>query len=79
MSAESTPTQAKHRSIMPELGRHSFIYTVGNLLTRSVGFVMLPLYTRFLTPQEFGVVELTELTVSVVTLLALASAPSAAR
>lgn len=69
MSAESTPTQAKHRSIMPELGRHSFIYTVGNLLTRSVGFVMLPLYTRFLTPQEFGVVELTELTVSVVTLL----------
>jgi len=35
--------------------RHSIIYGLGNLATRLVGLLLLPLYTRLLTTQEYGV------------------------
>lgn len=34
------------------------IYALGNVLRRLVGFVMLPIYTRYLTPADYGVVGL---------------------
>ncbi len=37
---------------------HSKIYLAGNILQRCVSFVMLPIYTRFLTPSDYGVLEL---------------------
>ena len=37
------------------LGRHSVIYGVGMLLTKAVSIVMLPIYTRLLTPSDYGV------------------------
>tara|TARA_B110000263_G_C15267380_1_gene491790 strand:+ start:67 stop:1509 length:1443 start_codon:yes stop_codon:yes gene_type:complete len=40
------------------LGRQSFIYGFGHLLTRSVTFLLLPLYTHRLAPEEYGVVSL---------------------
>ncbi len=33
----------------------SFIYTLGGVLTRSLSFVLLPLYTWFLTPDDYGI------------------------
>jgi len=51
---------------------HAGIYTVGIILNRAVSFVMLPIYTRYLTPSDYGVLELLEMTVDVViTLTAL--------
>lgn len=38
--------------------RDSVIYGGGQLLQRSVGFLMLPIYTRFLTPADYGVLSL---------------------
>lgn len=40
------------------LVRHASIYAVGNLLRRAVGFLMLPVYTRYLTPEDYGVIGL---------------------
>lgn len=37
---------------------HGSIYFVGNILRYSVSFVMLPIYTRVLTPADYGLVEM---------------------
>jgi O-antigen/teichoic acid export membrane protein len=34
------------------------MYAIGNVARRFVGFVMLPIYTRFLTPADYGVIGL---------------------
>lgn len=38
--------------------RHSGIYAIGNALNRLGAFLLLPLYTRYLTPGEYGTLEL---------------------
>ena len=47
------------------LGRQTAIYSLGVILGRAVSFLMLPVYTRFLTPADYGLVQLLELTVEV--------------
>ena len=37
---------------------HAATYAIGNIARRLVGLVMLPIYTRFLTPADYGVVGL---------------------
>jgi O-antigen/teichoic acid export membrane protein len=39
------------------LARHSAIYGVGGLVSRFVSVLLLPLYTRYLTPADYGAVE----------------------
>ncbi|MFB3921510.1 MAG: oligosaccharide flippase family protein [Terriglobia bacterium] len=49
-----------------EIGRlvkHAGIYGAGVILNKSVGFLLIPLYTRFLTPADYGVLELLDLTI----------------
>lgn len=38
--------------------KHSTTYAIGNIARRLIGFVMLPVYTRYLTPADYGVVGL---------------------
>src|SRR5690348_1942012 len=52
MTEESQVVQPKR------LPRDPTIYAIGNILRRLVGFVMLPIYTRYLTPADYGVVGL---------------------
>jgi O-antigen/teichoic acid export membrane protein len=40
------------------LVKHSTIYAIGNISRQLVGFLMLPLYTHYLTPADYGVVGL---------------------
>jgi len=44
------------------LGKHALIYGAGFVLARAVGFLLLPLYTRYLTPEDYGAIELLDLT-----------------
>ena len=37
---------------------HAATYAIGNVARRVVGFVMLPIYTRFLSPADYGVIGL---------------------
>ena len=32
-------------------------YGIGGLLPQVIGFFLLPVYTRFLTPEDYGIVE----------------------
>ncbi len=38
-----------------KLGRGSFFYTASNILQRGISFFLLPLYTHYLTPQDYGI------------------------
>ena len=42
--------------------KHSSIYGLGNILSRAVSFLLLPLYTRYLTLQDYGILELIDVT-----------------
>lgn len=46
--------------------KHSSIYGVGTVLSRAVAFVLLPLYTRYLTPTDYGMLELLDTTTGLV-------------
>jgi O-antigen/teichoic acid export membrane protein len=45
------------------------VYTAGVLVNRAVSLVMLPIYTRYLTPADYGVLQLVEMTVDLVAIL----------
>ncbi len=48
------------------LAKHSAIYGVARILDRAIGFFMIPVYTRFLAPADYGVLELIYMTVSLI-------------
>jgi O-antigen/teichoic acid export membrane protein len=39
------------------LGKHSLIYGVGGLIQRIVAVLLLPVYTRYLSPSDYGAIE----------------------
>lgn len=41
-----------------KIARHTGIYTVGTVLRNLATFLMLPIYTRYLTPGDYGIIEL---------------------
>jgi O-antigen/teichoic acid export membrane protein len=49
---------AKSESNAGRFLKHSTIYAIGNVSRQLVGFLMLPLYTHYLTPADYGVVGL---------------------
>jgi len=52
--------------------RHSAIYALGVLINRAAAFIMLPIYTRYLTPADYGVIELLFMTTEVFAMIASA-------
>ena len=44
--------------------RHSAVYGLGNILTKVLGFLMLPFYTHYLNPADYGVLEILDLSMS---------------
>jgi O-antigen/teichoic acid export membrane protein len=55
---------------MRGVGRHALIYGIGGILGKAVAFIMLPVYTRFLAPADYGVLALIEMTLDVVSIVA---------
>jgi O-antigen/teichoic acid export membrane protein len=52
------------------LGRHTLVYGAGEAVGRLASFIMLPVYTRFLTPADYGVLELMGTTIDVIGMIA---------
>jgi O-antigen/teichoic acid export membrane protein len=46
--------------------KHSLVYGIGNALNRMIGFLMIPIYTKYLIPAQYGILELLGLTTSFV-------------
>ena len=38
------------------LARNSIIYTIGNLLPAAAGFLLLPIYSQYLSPKEYSII-----------------------
>ena len=49
-----------------QLGKHTLVYTAGIIIGKIASFVMLPVYTRYLTPADYGVLELLGMTIDVI-------------
>jgi O-antigen/teichoic acid export membrane protein len=56
-------------SVGRKLLTHSGIYFTGNVMMRAVSFVMLPIYTRYLSPADYGIIELLAMTIDLVGIL----------
>jgi O-antigen/teichoic acid export membrane protein len=50
--------------------KQAAIYALGVILNRAVSFIMIPIYTRCLTPADYGTVELLTMTIDVVSIIA---------
>jgi O-antigen/teichoic acid export membrane protein len=51
------------------IARHGSVYLLGNILQRVVSFVMLPVYTHYLTPADYGTLELLSMVIDFVSLI----------
>lgn len=49
--------------------KHSTIYAISEVLKRAVSFIMIPVYTYYLTPADYGVLELLDLTLEITAML----------
>lgn len=52
-----------------ELIKHSGIYGIGQVLSRLTSFLLLPVYTRFLEPADYGCIAILDLTQGILALL----------
>ena len=48
---------------------HGAIYLFGNILRRTVSFIMLPIYTRYLTTADYGTIELVSMAIDLVSIV----------
>jgi O-antigen/teichoic acid export membrane protein len=60
-----------------ELARHSAIYGLGSLVSRFIAVLLLPVYTRFLTPADYGLIETLIALSAILTVLLAAGVKSA--
>lgn len=51
------------------LVKHSSIYFLGTIIRNASSFIMLPIYTRFLTPEDYGVIELLSMIIDFVSII----------
>ena len=63
--AQAVPN-AKVRNSLQRVFQHSALYAFGNVAGRVVGFLAIPFYSRFLSPAQYGLIELIELSTQTV-------------
>ena len=54
---------------LKKTAKHSAIYAAGTALGRITGLVMLPIYTRYLTPSDYGVLTLLSMAIEITGIL----------
>ncbi len=47
----------------------SFLYTLANLFTKGIGFIMIPIYTAYFSTKEYGVIDLLIVTGSILSII----------
>lgn len=64
----------KQDTSFKRIGKDALIYGLQPALSRLVGFLMLPIYTRYLTPADYGVLQLLDTTADVASIIFVAGA-----
>ncbi|MFQ5769231.1 MAG: lipopolysaccharide biosynthesis protein [bacterium] len=49
--------------------KHSSVYSFSNILSKSIGFLLIPVYTRYLTPSDYGTLEILSITSQVLIII----------
>ena len=49
------------RDELTKVIKHSGIYAIGVVLSKGISFFLIPVYTHFLTPRDYGILELLDL------------------
>jgi len=57
--------------------RHSFVYAIPNFVNKFVGFLLLPLITTYLTPKEYGIWIVFEVTINILSQILTFGQPAA--
>jgi O-antigen/teichoic acid export membrane protein len=55
--------------MLRDILKKTSVYSVAMVASRAMSFLLLPIYTRYLTPGDYGVMELLDLTVNLTSLL----------
>ncbi|WP_445665614.1 flippase [Fodinibius sp. AD559] len=55
--------------LVRKLFKQSSIYAFGDILTKGVGFFLLPLYTAYLTPEDYGIISLATVAATIFTII----------
>lgn len=45
--------------------KHSLIYGISNILRKAIGFLMIPVYTRYLTTSDYGTIQILDLIINI--------------
>jgi O-antigen/teichoic acid export membrane protein len=56
-------------SVYKNILKHSSVYAIAVVFSRMLSILLLPVYTRYLTPADYGVLELLDLTTAAVSIL----------
>jgi O-antigen/teichoic acid export membrane protein len=60
--------------------KHTFVYGAGSILQKAISFLLLPVYTHYLNPRDFGILEILNVTISLIGMfLAMGITPSILR
>ena len=83
MSLPTVETVREQETIQGEIktaARHSIVYGLGGVVAKAIGFFMIPFYTHYLSPSDYGLLEILDLSMSLVgMLLHMGIAPSLLR
>ena len=58
------------RKELIKLTKHALIYGVGIVISKAVSFIMLPVYTNYLSPADYGTIELLSMTIDIISMIA---------
>src|SRR5580698_5083897 len=67
--AETVDTRTSVTSELNSAVKQSFVWGLGGVATKAASFIMLPLYTHYLAPSDYGIWELLDLAISLLGLL----------
>ena len=62
-----------------KLGINSVIYIFAEVSIKGIGFLLIPIYTRYLTPQDYGIVALVTSVTAFLSIFYLLGLPAAIR
>lgn len=54
--------------MIKEFFKNSFIYTIGTILTRGISILLIPIYTRYISPTEYGIIDIFVVLASIINL-----------
>jgi len=65
------------RHQVKNLARNSLIYNIGNFLPIIVNFLLIPLYTRYLTTADYGIISIADIITKIMTIILAMGLPIA--